>query len=100
MQIEQQVDYDNGEAFTSARDTFVGVRGSFGMVRVGQFDTPFKRARGPVNLFGDLVGDMRNLTRVCDARFDERNFNSMQYRSLTGRNTLTVPTSLYGTYTQ
>src|SRR5690625_7328852 len=23
MQIEQQVDYDNGEAFTSARDTFV-----------------------------------------------------------------------------
>src|SRR5690554_4127644 len=62
IQIEQQVDYDSGEAFTSARDTFVGLRGSFGMVRVGQFDTPFKRARGPANLFGDQVGDMRNLT--------------------------------------
>lgn len=81
MQIEQQVDYDNGEAFTSARDTFVGLRGSFGMVRVGQFDTPFKRARGPANLFGDQVGDMRNLTRVGDARFDERNPNTIHYQT-------------------
>src|SRR5690625_6819077 len=52
MQIEQQVDYDNGEAFTSARDTFVGLRGYFCMVRVGLFDTKFKCARGPADTFG------------------------------------------------
>lgn len=81
IQIEQQVDYDSGEAFTSARDTYVGLRGSFGMVRVGQFDTPFKHARGPANLFGDQVGDIRNLTRVGDARFDERNPNTIHYQT-------------------
>lgn len=81
MQIEQQVDYDAGGAFTSARDTFVGLRGGFGMVRIGQFDSPFKRARGPANLFGDQVGDMRNLTRVGNGRFDERNPNTIHYQT-------------------
>jgi predicted porin len=72
FQIEQQVDFDNGAANASARDTFVGLRGSFGMIRVGQFDTPFKRARGPADLFGDQLGDIRNFTRVGNGRFDER----------------------------
>jgi len=81
MQIEQQIDYDNGAAFTTNRDTFVGLRGDFGMVRFGQFDTPFKRARGPANLLGDKVGDMRNLTRVGDGRFDERNANTLHYQT-------------------
>ncbi|MDQ2078251.1 porin [Marinimicrobium sp. ABcell2] len=81
IQIEQQVDYDSGGAFTSARDTFVGLSGPFGLVRAGQFDSPFKRARGPANLFGDQVGDMRNLTRVGDARFDERNPNTIHYQT-------------------
>lgn len=46
---------------------------------MGRFDSPFKVARGPANLFGDQVGDMRNLTRVGDARFDERYDNTLQY---------------------
>jgi predicted porin len=81
FQIEQQVDFDSGAANASARDTFVGLRGDFGMVRVGQFDSPFKRARGPANLFGGQVGDMRNLTRVGDGRFDERNPNTIHYQT-------------------
>lgn len=86
MQVEQQVDYDSGEAFTSSRDTYVGLRGWFGMVRVGQFDSPFKAAREPANLFGDQLGDMRNMTRVGDARFDERNPNSIHYQTPTFAN--------------
>ncbi|HEY7886132.1 MAG TPA: porin [Cellvibrionaceae bacterium] len=81
VQIEQQVDYDAGEAFTSARDTFIGLKGNFGMVRAGRFDTPFKRARNLANLFGDQLGDMRNLTRVGNARFDERNANTLHYQT-------------------
>ena len=46
---------------------------------MGRFDSPFKTARGPANLFGDQVGDMRNLTRIGDARFDERFDNTVQY---------------------
>ncbi|PKM22145.1 MAG: porin [Gammaproteobacteria bacterium HGW-Gammaproteobacteria-14] len=81
VQIEQQVDFDQGGAFTSARDTFVGLKGGFGMVRFGQFDTPFKAARGPANLFGDQVGDMRNLTRVGNGRFDERSQNTIHFQT-------------------
>lgn len=81
MQIEQQIDYNRGEAFTSARDTFVGLRGNFGSVRIGQFDSPFKAARGPANLFGDQVGDIRNLTRAGNGRFDERPVNTIHYQT-------------------
>lgn len=83
FQIEQQIDFNHGnddETFTG-RDTFAGVKGDFGMVRLGEFDTPFKRARGPANFFGDQVGDMRNLTRVGDGRFDERTSNTLHYQT-------------------
>jgi predicted porin len=50
----------------ATRDTFVGLKGDFGQVRAGRFDSPFKVARGPVNFFGDMVGDIRNVTRVGD----------------------------------
>ncbi len=50
----------------ATRDTFVGLKGDFGQARVGRFDSPFKAARGPVNFFGDMVGDIRNVTRVGD----------------------------------
>ncbi|WP_339842941.1 porin [uncultured Halopseudomonas sp.] len=80
FQIEQQIDFgtDNGETLAT-RDTFVGLGGNFGQVRAGRFDSPFKGARGPANLFGDQVGDMRNLTRVGNARFDERYDNTIEY---------------------
>lgn len=81
MQIEGEITYNQGDSSLSSRDTFVGVKGNFGSVRVGKFDTPFKAARGPANLFGDQLGDMRNLTRVDDARFDERMPNTVHYQS-------------------
>ncbi|TVP92857.1 MAG: porin, partial [Pseudomonadaceae bacterium] len=81
FQIEQQIDFNEGTSSFAGRDTFAGLRGDFGSIRLGQFDTPFKQARGPANLFGDQVGDMRNLTRVGDARFDERTPNTFHYQT-------------------
>jgi predicted porin len=81
MQIEQEIDYSNQGSNWASRDTFVGIRGDFGMLRVGKFDTPFKRARGPANLFGDQLGDMRNLTRAGAGRFDERTPNTVHYQT-------------------
>ncbi|MBA1264680.1 porin [Stutzerimonas stutzeri] len=84
FQIEQQINFTSGSTDSSSvdfatRDTFVGLGGNFGAVQVGRFDSPFKVARGPANLFGDQLGDMRNLTRVGDGRFDERYDNTIQY---------------------
>lgn len=81
MQIEQEIDYSNQGSNLASRDTYVGVRGDFGMFRLGKFDTPFKRARGPANLFGDQLGDMRNLTRAGAGRFDERTPNTVHYQT-------------------
>lgn len=86
-QIEQQIELnlDNKPSAETnrlaSRDTFAGLRGNFGTVRIGKFDTPMKVAREPFNLFGDQLGDMRNLTRVGDARFDERLNNMLEYQT-------------------
>ncbi|MFM7026801.1 MAG: porin [Limnohabitans sp.] len=86
-QIEQEVQFnlsnDKGDTNNrlASRDTFAGIQGNFGTVRVGKFDTPFKVAREAFNLFGDQLGDMRNLTRVGGARFDERLNNMLEYQS-------------------
>ncbi|TVS13569.1 MAG: porin [Wenzhouxiangella sp.] len=81
VQIEQEIDFSDSGSNWASRDTFVGLRGDFGMFRLGKFDTPFKRARGPANLFGDQVGDLRNLTRAGNARFDERTPNTIHYQT-------------------
>ena len=85
-QIEQEVNFSSGSTDGNGvdfatRDTFVGLKGDFGQTRVGRFDSPFKVARGPVNFFGDQLGDIRNVTRVADQRFDERNANTIEYKS-------------------
>ena len=86
-QIEQEVNFSSGSSDSSGvdfatRDTFVGLKGNFGQAKVGRFDSPFKAARGPVNFFGDQVGDLRNVARVSDQRFDERNANTIEYKSM------------------
>ncbi len=86
-QIEQEIQFNmsnaTGDTYNrlASRDTFAGLQGDFGLVRVGKFDTPFKVAREPFNLFGDQLGDMRNLTRVGDAKFDERLNNMLEYQT-------------------
>ena len=85
-QVESELQPNLGTSATdnnrlASRDTFAGIRGDFGTVRIGKFDTPFKLAREPFNLFGDQLGDMRNLTRVGDAKFDERLNNMLEYQT-------------------
>lgn len=86
-QIEQEIQFNlsNSASDThnrlASRDTFAGLQGGFGTLRAGKFDTPFKVAREPFNLFGDQLGDMRNLTRVGDAKFDERLNNTLEYQT-------------------
>lgn len=81
-QIETEINFAQGEGNVWAgRDTFAGIKGNFGQIKAGRFDSPFKVARGPVNFFGDMVGDLRNVTRAGDLRFDERNANTIEYKA-------------------
>ena len=86
FQAEQEIRYDNGSgADWASRDSFVGLQGDFGMVRLGFFDTPLKTVRSRTDLFGDQIGDARNLTRLrpqySGADFDTRFRNGIHYRT-------------------
>ena len=77
-QIEYQIDPvdgyardevrgENGEikvtdsTFTQ-RNSYVGLKGSFGTLKLGKHDTPLKKASLKVDLFNDLKGDIKNIT--------------------------------------
>lgn len=50
------------------RDIFLGLKGGFGAVQAGNFDTPLKKAQNKVDLFNDLQGDINNYITVNDYR--------------------------------
>lgn len=72
---EYEIFIDDGEKEEdqtfSQRNIYVGLKGDFGMVVAGKFDTPTKKAQGKVDRFNDLSnGDIKNVlqgeNRVAD----------------------------------
>lgn len=63
------VDGDNGKQL-NARNTFVGLKGGFGEVRVGRHDTPAKLATVGLDVFGDTYGMMDNIIVNDNHRVD------------------------------
>ncbi len=49
-----------GQTF-SQRNIYVGLQGAGGTVMAGMFDTPLKLAQEKIDLFNDLVGDLKNV---------------------------------------
>lgn len=81
-QIEGDVNFD-GEGDNAAiysRNTFLGLGGAWGEVKIGRMDTPLKVLRSRVDLFGNQVGDARN---VMAGSFDKRFKRSILYTSPT-----------------
>lgn len=64
----------SGKTF-SQRNIYVGLKGNFGGVQAGMFDTPFKLAQKKVDLFNDLRGDIKNII----TNSDNRSANSVSY---------------------
>ncbi len=72
-----------GDTF-SARNIFVGLKGGFGTVQLGKFDSPMKNAGAKVDLFNDeSIGDITNLLRG-----EERVNDIIQYTTPTIANAL------------
>ena len=63
-QVEIEVSADEGSALSADRNTFGGLRGHWGELRAGRFDTPFKLLHNRTSLFADQVGDGRNILRA------------------------------------
>ena len=60
----------------SARNQYVGFKGSFGQVVIGRNDTALKQAQGKLDLFNDLEGDIKNTFKG-----ENRLGNSVSYAS-------------------
>lgn len=86
------VDEGNGGLGGDLRNTFVGFAGSWGAVKLGRHDTPFKDLGRKLDNFNEQVGDMRNIIGNGDAAdgtgaavtalsFDQRVSNMIRYES-------------------
>lgn len=65
-QYETSVDWGTGKTSSSGglggqRNTFVGLTGGWGTVIAGRHDTPLKMMGRKYDLFGDTIGDSRNI---------------------------------------
>ncbi|MBI5890235.1 MAG: porin [Nitrosomonadales bacterium] len=86
-QIEQQINLDDAAKNTFAsRNTFAGLKGSFGTVLMGIHDTPYKLTTRKLDVFGDSIADNRALlggvsSTSAAAAFDGRQSNVLAYIS-------------------
>lgn len=89
-QMEQRVQIDQGNAdFWASRDSFVGLAGGFGSVRLGRFDTIHNDYGNVTNIFGIKSGHFISSTSlITDSGlggggqgFDTRRANSVKYET-------------------
>ncbi len=81
-QYETGMDAGTGKTSSSGglggqRNTFIGVTGGFGTAIVGRHDTPMKMMGRKYDLFGDTVGDTRNI--IGTTGFDLRTTQTVAY---------------------
>ncbi|MCK4586161.1 MAG: porin [Gammaproteobacteria bacterium] len=76
FKMEGTVDMDGGGAFNFNRDSYVGLKGGFGQVTIGNKNTSYKNATGKMDLFADMWGDT---TGSGFGTFDLRTPNQVQY---------------------
>ncbi|MFT5316683.1 MAG: putative porin [Candidatus Krumholzibacteriia bacterium] len=69
-QVETEVDWNEGPSrIWSSRDTYGGLKGSWGHLQGGYFDSPLKKLGSKTSFFMDEVGDRRQLTLGADMRY-------------------------------
>jgi len=96
-QIEQSLEFDTGTGVWATRNSFLGLRGGFGTVKLGNMDTIYKEYGAVVgNFFGASSGNFVSSSNVLSAnglgvegaggKFDDTGFhirapNSIQYQT-------------------
>jgi predicted porin len=89
-QLEQALNFDVGDQFWANRNSFVGLRGGFGTIKLGNMDTIYKEFGDQFSMFGISSGNFVSHSNTLSsngvgtsrlARFHERAPNSVQYLS-------------------
>lgn len=91
-QIESTVPLDQGGGILATRTSFVGLRGGFGTVKLGNMDTVYKSLGDPIGTLGISSGNFVSTSNIISSRvpfggsagsFHLRAANSMLYESPT-----------------
>lgn len=80
--IEASITFDNGDGTSfSHRAAYAGLKDSFGSILLGYRDTALKDVRGMYDVFGDTVGDARDIFGSVDSSnlLDVRAKNAIMY---------------------
>lgn len=85
-QFEYETYVDNGSTTFKQRNIFVGLKGNFGQVIAGNFDSPLKSAQNKVDLFNDLRGDIKHVVTDNDLRVKNVVMYSLPSSSPVGAN--------------
>lgn len=83
-QIESGFNADEQSGSLATRNTYVGLKGGFGTVLMGNHDTPMKLVGRMVDNFGDTLADSRNILGAVHTgatAFDLRTKNTVAYVS-------------------
>lgn len=89
-QIESKISLDQGSGTFGSRDTFVGLKGGFGTVKLGNMDTVFKTYGDDVSFLGISSGNFVSTSNILRktgfgtnsaSSFHLRRINSMRYDS-------------------
>ena len=66
-QVEYEIDLADGKAdelkdkTLKQRNSFIGLKGTYGTLFLGTHDTTFKRSHSKIDVFNDLAGDIENI---------------------------------------
>ena len=58
--VDGTADEKNGRTFKQ-RNSFIGIKGSYGTLFLGTHDTALKKSQSKIDLFNDLAGDIKNI---------------------------------------
>ena len=87
FQIESKVSSDSGGTLWASRDSFVGLAGGFGTIKLGNMDTVYKSLGDPIGILGissgNFVSDSAVLSQgpFSGINFHQREKNSFVYES-------------------
>lgn len=84
--LESELDASGETASQNTRNRYVGMKGGFGTLLAGVYDTPFKTIHNAVGFFEDQAGDFRNIASGSDQGngtrgWDLRVPNAIAYQS-------------------
>lgn len=88
--IVDDTDTDTDTSVLSSRDVYLGLKGNWGTVKLGRYDSPLKTSQGGVDQFNDMTyTDMDNIVRG-----ENRLSNSIGYESPKIADAITVKVTL------